>query len=70
MNNIPDAPWIVDAETNGVGYAPPIYCPVCGREDPDDLYIDDTSNDVVGCNLCVKTVDAWEWLQDHKEILE
>lgn len=38
-------------------YDPPI-CPVCGSE-CDTLYRD-KFGDIVGCDECISTVDAWE----------
>lgn len=66
MYDLPDAPWIQDAELNGVGYEESVYCPVCGQEDPEELYIDKNTSEVVGCSDCLKSVDAWDWIQDHK----
>lgn len=34
-------------------------CPVCGSE-AETLY-ESENGDIVGCDGCVKTVDAWEW---------
>lgn len=62
---IPDAPWIRDAETNGPGCAPDVYCPICGEENPEAFYIQD--NDVIGCSCCVRTADPWEWEADHED---
>ena len=55
--SIPDAPWIRDAELNGMpgGEDPEPTCPICGRV-CDDL-----------CGWCVTTVDAAEWLDQHRE---
>lgn len=66
MINIPDAPWIREAETYG---APgmqdeDVYCPVCGAENPDYLYIID--GDCQGCECCVKRVDAYEWIMKRR----
>lgn len=64
--SIPDAPWIREAEINGMpgGEDPEPTCPICGRV-CDDLYLVD--GDVVGCGWCVTTVDAAEWLDQHRE---
>ena len=66
---IPDAPWIRDAERNGylVSDDPEPTCPICGAI-CDDLYLMD--GDVVGCGKCIRTVDAAQWLHDHREELE
>ena len=63
--DIPDAPWIRDAELNGMPEADPVFCPVCGEQDPEDLYLD-TRGDPCGCSECLKRVDAYDWLMDRK----
>lgn len=66
MEQIPDAPWIRDAEM----YGPPgmqeedIYCPVCNEENPDWLFIVD--GDCIGCECCVNKVDAYEWIMKKR----
>lgn len=66
MMQIPDAPWIRDAEQNGIPEAPGVYCPICYAKNPDYFYTDKTGVDVIGCDECVKTVDPWEWTADHQ----
>jgi hypothetical protein len=67
MQDIQDAPWIREAET----YGPPgvqdedVYCPVCGAENPDYLYIID--GECQGCDECVKRVDAYDWIMTKRE---
>jgi hypothetical protein len=63
-NDIPDAPWIRDAELNGYPENETIYCPVCGAEDPEEFIIID--GDVCGCENCTKRVDAYDWIIDRK----
>ena len=63
-NDLPDAPWIRDAEINGMPENETIYCPVCGAEDPEDFIIAD--GEVIGCECCTKKVDAYEWIIDRK----
>lgn len=65
MNSLPDAPWIRDAEQNGVDDGDDVICPCCGAENPDSFYIE--GGEVVGCSHCLKCVDPWEWIADHKE---
>lgn len=64
MMQIPDAPWIRDAELNGKG-ADDVYCPCCHAENPDTFYID--GGTVIGCSECIRTVDPWEWVAEHGE---
>lgn len=61
MDQIPDAPWIRDAELNGVGETDetPVYCPICGSE-TDTIYTD-RDGDAVGCSECVSMWDAYDW---------
>lgn len=38
---------------------PPLpRCPICGAET--DTFCKDKNGDIVGCDECVSTVDAWE----------
>ncbi len=66
MMNLPDAPWIRDAEINGMPDAETIYCPVCGAEDPEEFYTDETKTDVIGCECCMRRVNAYDWLMDRR----
>ena len=40
--------------------SPPI-CPVCGEET--DTFYQDSDGDIVGCDKCVKTIDAWDYVE-------
>ena len=64
MTNLPDAPWIREAELYGDEEPETIYCPVCGAEDPEDFIIAD--GDVIGCECCTKKVNAYDWLMDRR----
>lgn len=62
MTNIPDAPWIRDAELNGFGDdIPTVHCPVCGEE-CEEIY---TYKDgyVAGCEHCIEHQDAYQWYE-------
>lgn len=61
--SIEDAPWIREAETDGMPEEGEPICPVCGEE-CEGLYIAD--GDVIGCDCCVDRVDAWDWLSSHR----
>lgn len=65
MNQIPDAPWIRDAELNGYPSADPVVCPVCGEE-CEEIF-EDVYGTVVGCDRCLISKDAWEWAEERKE---
>lgn len=55
MQDLPDAPWIRDAELNGYPSPDPVCCPVCGDE-ANSFYLQDGI--VIGCEHCVTEVDA------------
>ena len=40
MQDLPDAPWIRDAELNGYPSPDPVCCPVCGDE-ANSFYLQD-----------------------------
>lgn len=50
--------------------SPPDYtvptCPVCGQE-TDTLY-SDIYGEIVGCDMCIKLVDAWDWREYHEHV--
>ena len=61
MSNIPDHPVIRNLERTGYpdGKAPRYpRCPICDGE-CEEIY-KNTELDVVGCDLCLRPVDAWE----------
>lgn len=64
---IPDAPWIRDAELNGYPpYEPEdVRCPICGKE-CDTIYTD-KYGEAFGCEYCVTEKDSWEWADENKE---
>ena len=66
MNQLPDAPWIRDAELNGYPANDPVHCPVCHRE-CEYIYLDASDGEVVGCDECIQRVDASDWWYEHKE---
>ena len=65
MQQIPDAPWIRDAEMYGVPADDPVKCPICGEECEEIILdMDDT---VVGCDRCIVRKDAWDWAEEQRE---
>jgi hypothetical protein len=64
MEQLPDAPWIRDAEQNGIDDADPVKCPVCGDE-CDTIYMD-KYGEVFGCEQCITKTDAWFWADDQR----
>ena len=65
MMSIPDAPWIRDAEMYGVPEAEEVKCPICGKRT--ENFVLDRFDNILGCDECLRTVDAWEWTEDHRE---
>lgn len=63
---VPDAPWIRDAENNGMPADDPPECPVCGKC-CETIYMDRSSDEVLGCDRCLASVDAWDWMEQVKE---
>lgn len=61
-NDLPDAPWIRDAETNGVPCVEKPKCPVCGSDDSDYFYAD--GSEVVGCDCCLRRIEVWDYVDD------
>ena len=59
MQNLPDAPWIRDAEINGVPDSPEIRCPYCGKE-AESFFKDKKTGEIIGCNECIEMVDAYD----------
>lgn len=58
MEQVPDAPWIRDAETNGVGYDGPdrMLCPICSEE-CETIYKEPLGRDAIGCEHCLLEVE-------------
>lgn len=70
MNQIPDAPWIREAETYGVPPydEPDTRCPVCGQ-DCETIYTDQAGN-ALGCDMCILRCDAAEWNDEQRRLEE
>ena len=68
MQDLPDAPWIREAEMYGMppyDDGPDPTCPVCGEE-CETIYTD-KDGDPVGCDQCVTLWEAYEWCEKHRE---
>ena len=61
---IPDAPWIREAEMYGPPSPDPVYCPECGEE-CETIYRDRYGN-IFGCDKCIETQDAGDWQEEEK----
>ena len=68
MMDIADAPWIRDAELNGMPESKDVYCPICNEENPEWFYVQ--SREIVGCSCCIDRYDPWEWAADHEDIYD
>ena len=66
MTNLPDAPWIRDAELNGVPEDPPVICPVCGAE-CEEIYETREYGEVLGCDQCILIRNAYDWKAQMEE---
>ena len=72
MQDLPDAPWIREAETYGMPpYDPEPKCPICYSE-CETLFrqyngTTRTKGDVLGCEHCVTTENAWDYRAEHEE---
>lgn len=65
MYNIPDHPVIRNMERTGYpdGREPRLpKCPVCEAET--DTFYRNKDLDIVGCDECVCTVDAWDYTDE------
>ena len=60
---LPDAPWIRDAELNGIeGYdGPTPKCPVCGSTTCDQIFLNKYGEEV-GCEDCLQHLSIWDWV--------
>ena len=65
MTQIPDAPWIREAETKGVDDYEPVFCPVCDEE-CETIYRD-KFGEVFGCENCITTQESYEWAEAQRE---
>ena len=64
MEQIPDAPWVRDAEMYGPPYDE-VICPCCGEE-CETIYSDQNGT-VFACDKCLEQQDAWDWKQEQIE---
>lgn len=61
---IADAPWIREAERDGMPIADTVHCPCCGAE-CERFYFLNGGIDVLGCENCVTWEDSFEWSEEH-----
>lgn len=60
MNDL-EAPWVGGPEEKE---EETYYCPCCGEECEQFYYSD---GKIIGCENCVKSIDAWEWESDYED---
>ena len=65
MEQIPDAPWVREAERDGYPADPPVICPCCGEECL-VVYMDRYKN-VFACDRCIVEEESWEWAEEERE---
>ena len=65
MQEIPDAPWIREAERYGVPDRDPVHCPICNAE-CDWIFLQ--QGDPVGCENCITQREADEWYDEKGDI--
>ena len=65
MEQIPDAPYIREAERYGMPPYDVPQCPVCGHE-CNSIFMDYSGN-VFGCENCIRERDSYEWRDEETE---
>lgn len=55
-----DAPYIVDAEKNGIPHPATMECPNCGQECK-TLFVNKVDLTVFGCDKCIREMSVDEW---------
>ena len=61
MEHVPDAPWIRDAEQNGIESPDPVKCPVCYEECERIYYYKNNEHDALGCENCIDWLSSDDW---------
>lgn len=68
MNRLSDHSAIRQAEMEGTPECIGPHCPVCG-EACEQVYCN-SDGEVLGCDVCVKTMDAWEAEECFPAVME
>ena len=64
--SVPDAPWIVEAETKGYPTIEEVKCPVCGAF-CETVYFSHTNyKEIIACNRCLREMDAAQWKEEQE----
>ena len=68
LNILSDHPAIRQAELEGVPEYIEPHCPVCGAAC--ELVYRNNDDEVLGCDFCVTTMDAWEEEECFPAVME
>lgn len=61
---IDNAPWIREAELNGIPEPPPPpHCPICGQ-DTELFYLQ--NGEIIGCENCIESADAYDMAEEEE----
>lgn len=64
-DQVPDAPWIVEAETKGYPTVE-VKCPVCGAY-CETVYFSHTNyKEIIACDKCIREMDAVQWKEEQE----
>lgn len=63
MTQIPDAPYIREAETFGMPEGDNVYCPICGEENPEYFFVQ--AGEVLGCSCCISREDPFDYVGQY-----
>jgi len=63
---VPDAPWIREAERDGYPTADAVVCPVCGANCETVYWSHTNWKEIIACNKCLREQDAYEWIEEQK----
>lgn len=66
MEQIPDAPWIREAERDGYPTGDEIECPICGAVCDSVFWSDTNWKEIVACNKCIREQDACDWKAEQE----
>ena len=63
--SVPDAPYIQEAQQEGIHSPDPVKCPICNKR-AELIYLSPSGYCVEGCDKCIKRVDAYEWYEEKQ----
>ena len=65
-NDLPDAPYIREAETKGRKDTD-FSCPFCGTLFPTRLFRWSDTKEIIGCSWCISSVGIEDWMAEQNE---